>query len=84
MQTGARENLRQFLQDSLKERGDQQALADADSLFVSGRLDSFCMTQLILYLEETFGIDFANVDFDLDRIDSLDAIMALVGTQSAA
>lgn len=83
MQSRAREDLRQFLRASLEERGDRQGFDDADSLFVSGRLDSFCMTQLVLYLEETFRIDFSRIDFDLDLIDSVEAILRLVDAPSA-
>jgi hypothetical protein len=35
-----------------------------------------------VFLEENFGIDFAQIGFDKERIDSIDAICAL--TQSVA
>ncbi len=31
-----------------------------------------------MFLEERFGIDFAEIGFDKDRIDTVDAIYALV------
>lgn len=83
MKIEAKAALRQFLLESLQERGDHSVLADSDSLFVSGRLDSFCMTQLILYLEEAFRIDFAEVDFDLELIDSVEEIERLIDSRIA-
>jgi acyl carrier protein len=50
---------------------------------VSGRLDSLTMTRLVMFLEDTFGIDFAEVEFDVELIDSVEAIQALVDGESA-
>lgn len=70
--------LREFLKESLNDAGDRQDFADDSSLFVSGRLDSLSMTKLVMFLEEAFEIDFANVDFDVDLIDSLNDLRAFV------
>ena len=78
MDNTARHKLREFLRESLDSAGDRHELGNDDSLFVSGRLDSLAMTRLVLYLEQAFGIDFAEVDFDVDLIDSVQAIEAFV------
>jgi acyl carrier protein len=78
MDTMARQQLREFLGESLEAAGDSHGFADDSSLFLSGRLDSLTMTKLVVFLEETFGIDFADVDFDVELIDSVDAIAALL------
>ena len=79
----ARQQLRDFLGENLASAGDAHELGVGDSLFVSGRLDSLAMTRLVLYLEQAFGINFAEVDFDVDLIDSVEAIAALVDSAQA-
>jgi acyl carrier protein len=76
--------LRKFLKEALEKHGDQGELSDSESLFVSGRLDSFSMMQLVMQLEEAFGLDFSTVDFDVSLIDSLDEIEAFVDANASA
>jgi len=83
MTPSEQQKLRQFLRERLDEAGDAGDLRDLDSLFVSGRLDSLTMTRLVLFLEDSFGVDFGAVDFDLELIDSVDAIRALVEGETA-
>jgi acyl carrier protein len=77
-----RAEIREFVQGLLANSGDEGALADSDSLLFSGRLQSIDAVEIVVFLEENFGIDFAQVGFDKERIDSIDAICAL--TQSVA
>jgi acyl carrier protein len=74
----ALDTLRKHLQDALQQHGDSQPLADDDSLFLSGRLDSFSMMNLILFLETTFQLRFSDLEFDVEKVDSVNAIMALM------
>lgn len=83
MDNNAKLKLREFLKESLNDAGDRQDFADDSSLFVSGRLDSLSMTKLVMFLEDSFQIDFANVDFDVDLIDSLNDMRAFVDTELA-
>jgi acyl carrier protein len=80
----AKARLRTFLQGLLDGHGDRRAFTDDDSLFVSGRLDSLSMMSLIVHLEESFGIDFAQVAFDVDRIDTVADIEAFVNVTPRA
>lgn len=73
----------QFLRQSLSDAGDRRDFADDSSLFVSGRLDSLSMTKLVMFIEDVFDVDFAGVDFDVELIDSLIDIGALVDAQRA-
>jgi acyl carrier protein len=75
--------LREFVKESLSDVGDRQDFADDSSLFVSGRLDSLTMTKLVMFLEDSFQIDFSNVDFDVDLIDSLNDMRAFVDAELA-
>ena len=70
--------LRNFLADCLADARDDQPFADDSSLFLTGRLDSLTMTRLILFLEDSFDIDFGKLGFDVELIDSVDAAAALV------
>jgi acyl carrier protein len=76
------DTLRHFLLDALRQHGDTQAMADSDSLFLSGRLDSFSMMNLILFLESRFQLSFSDLEFNVEKVDSLDAIAALVQAKS--
>jgi acyl carrier protein len=77
-----RAEIREFVRSLLANSGDEGALADSDSLLFSGRLQSIDAVEIVVFLEENFGIDFAKIGFDKERIDSIDAIYAL--TQSVA
>lgn len=70
--------IREFLQGLLTSYGDSEPLHDGDSLLISGRLQSIDAVEIVMFLEQKFGIDFATIGFDRDRIDSMDAIMDLV------
>jgi acyl carrier protein len=69
--------IREFVQQLLTNSGDNQPLVDQDSLLLSGRLQSIDAVEIVVYLEENFGIDFSEVGFDKDQIDTIDAIYAL-------
>ena len=75
-----KQKIREFFLETLKQQSDDQSLADNDSLFVSGRLDSFSMMMFVMFLEKEFGIDFAALDFDVNLIDSLNEIELLIDT----
>ena len=76
------DTLRAYLQEALRLHGDTQELAEGDSLFLSGRLDSFSMMNLILFLETAFALTFSDLEFDVEKVDSLSAIAALVHAKS--
>ena len=66
-----KQKIREYFLEILQLQSDDQSLADNDSLFVSGRLDSFSMMMFVMFLEKEFEIDFAALDFDVNLIDSL-------------
>ena len=76
------DTLRAYLQEALRLHGDTQELDEDDSLFLSGRLDSFSMMNLILFLETAFALTFSDLEFDVEKVDSLNAIAALVHAKS--
>lgn len=83
MEMMAKQNLREYIANALASHGDQREFEDEASLFVSGRLDSFTMMNLVMHLEQAFGVDFANTEFDVALIDSVKEIELLVDSQAS-
>jgi acyl carrier protein len=72
-----RDEIRKYLKELLVQKGDKQPFLDTDSLLLSGRLASVDAVEIVVFLEEKFGVDFAEVGFDQALIDSVDAIDSL-------
>jgi acyl carrier protein len=70
--------VRNFLDKLLAREGESQPFADSDSLLLSGRLQSVDGVEIVVFLEEKFGLDFADLGFDLAKIDSVNSIVALI------
>lgn len=75
-------DIREFVHNLLVTNGDAEPLSDHDSLFFSGRLQSIDAVEIVVFLEENFGINFAEIGFDREQIDSVDTITVL--TQAAS
>jgi acyl carrier protein len=75
-----RDEIRKFLKDLLVQKGDMHPFADDASLLLSGRLASVDAVDIVVFLEEKFGVDFAELGFDQTLIDSVDAIDSLIQT----
>jgi acyl carrier protein len=74
-----RENLRRYLHE---QQGLEYEEFDDDTLlFSSGLIDSFSMVNLILFIEDTTGVRVHPADVTLDNFDSIDRILAFVGTR---
>lgn len=73
-----RTTIRAFIEQLLGEQDDHAPFADGDSLVKSGRLDSLAVTKIVMFLESTFDVDFARVEFDPERLDSVEEIAAVV------
>ena len=67
-----------FLKETLARHGDLSEVQDNESLFLSGRLDSLSMLNLIMLLENNFSMNFAEIDFEVDLVDSIDSIICLI------
>lgn len=75
--------IREYVEACLRGRGDEAELSDSESLFQAGRLDSLAMTELIQFLEQHYGVDFAKVTFDVELIDSVAEIAAFVAQRGS-
>ena len=73
------DRLRRTITDLLAAHGDHQPFSDTESLFTGGRLDSLAATELIVSLEQDYGLDLASADFDVSALDTVRDLSALVG-----
>lgn len=73
-----RQHLEQFLRTIQKPGKPLESLGESDGLVSSGLIDSLALVQIVLYLEETYGIDFAARGFDPDRLASMASILDLI------
>lgn len=79
-----RSAIRKFLRDLLAAKGDHRPFSDDASLILSGRMQSIEAVEVAVFLEQTFGMDFAEMGFDQERLDTVDLIMELVEQSSKA
>jgi acyl carrier protein len=82
MNTARKSKIHAEVKRLLEENSDLEPLDDQQSLFSSGRLSSFAMMTLVMFLEQEFGMDFGNIDFDVSLVDSVNTIDALVAQQT--
>jgi acyl carrier protein len=68
----------------LADKGDHEPLGDIDSLVLSGRLDSIDILQIVVFLEDRHGIDFADQPFDQEDFDSIARILTLIELRAPA
>jgi acyl carrier protein len=73
------DKIRNFIQTLLTRRRDKRPFNDDSSLILSGRLSSVDAVEIAVFLEENFGVDFAEIGFDQAKIDTVDLILSLAG-----
>ena len=69
--------VREAIFSILADRGVSQ-IGDDEPLFSTGRLDSLAAAEILAMLEADYGLDLADEDFDIMRIDTLNEIEALL------
>ena len=72
------DSIKAYIQRLLNEHGYTDEVPTSESLILSGLLDSLAVIQIVVFLEETFGIDFSEVYFDQTYFDSVDLITDFV------
>jgi acyl carrier protein len=72
--------VREFVQKLLNEKGDGAPFSDGEHLVTQGRLQSIDTVELVVFLEEKYGIDFGEIGFDQNQVESIESILALIGT----
>ena len=72
------DDLKAFLRTIQKPNRPVDSVGVDDRLVASGLVDSMAIMQIVVYLEERYGIDFAASGFDPDRLSSMAGIVDLV------
>jgi acyl carrier protein len=67
-----------FVRGLLSEHGHSQDINDDESLIISGLLDSLAVIHIVVFLEQTFNINFAEVYFDQTSFDSVNQILQFI------
>ena len=70
--------IRQFIQTTFPWARNQSTLADHDSLFSSGIVDSLGVLDLVTYLENEFGVIVADEDLLAENFESIDRMAEFV------
>jgi acyl carrier protein len=72
------DRIRRTIGDLLAAHGDRQPFSDTETLFTTGRLDSLAATELIVALEQDYGLDLASADFDISALDTVHDLTKLL------
>lgn len=78
----SKDSLIQYLQGHL--RVDLTGVGDDTELFSSGRIDSFAMVDLLVFLEKETGAKLGPEDIDVDNFDSIARILRFAATRERA
>ena len=77
-----RQGLVRFLRDIQKAGLPVDRLGDNDELIASGLIDSLAILEIVLYLEETYGIDFSvRGGIDREEFSAIGNILDLIERQ---
>ncbi len=71
-------DLKAFLRTIQKPNKPVESIGLNDSLVLSGLIDSLAIIQIVMYLEDTYGIDFAAGGVDPEQLSSIAGILDLV------
>ena len=75
----SRQKIRDYISGRLTAKNDMKPFDDSASLVSSGRLDSLDVIEIVVFLEDEFGLNFARIGFDQSHVDSVNSIMKLLG-----
>jgi acyl carrier protein len=83
MSTNTREALRQYVLENCLFTDDGSKLKDGESFLETGLLDSTGILEIILFVEETFGIKVKDEEMLPDNLDSIDSLVAFVARKQS-
>ncbi|MDH4131085.1 MAG: acyl carrier protein [Gemmatimonadota bacterium] len=75
--------LLRFLESIRKPDRPLNDLSDDDHLIQSGLIDSLAVLEIVAFLEQEFGVDFAEGGIDPSRLATINRILDLVAQQRA-
>jgi acyl carrier protein len=80
----AKQQVRRFILTNYLFTEDEKKLVDGESLMQSGTMDSTGILELIMFLEEAFGIKVADEEMVPANLDSVQNVVAFVERKQAA
>jgi acyl carrier protein len=78
-----RDGLVRFLRKIQKPNRSVDRLGDEDGLLAIGLIDSLAILQIVLYLEETYRIDFSSAGVDPEQFANIGGILDLIEREAA-
>ena len=81
---GIRQQIHEFIRASFLFDGSGESLRDSASLMEEGIVDDTGMLEVVLFLEETWGITVHHDDLVPENLDSVNALATYVSRQIAA
>ncbi len=73
-----RQQIRRYIAETFLFTTDESAVVDSESLMKKGIIDSTGALEVILFLEETFGIQVEEQEMLPDNLDSIDRLVAFL------
>ena len=78
------DKLRKYILETYLFTTDDSALANSDSFLDRGIIDSTGIMELVMYLEEEFGLTVADEELLPENLDSIDSLVKFVTRKQAA
>jgi acyl carrier protein len=78
-----RDSLVRFLRTIQKPNRSVDRLGDEEGLLAVGLIDSLAILQIVLYLEEIYGIDFSGAGVDPEQFATIGGILDLIEREAA-
>ncbi|HVF18485.1 MAG TPA: acyl carrier protein [Steroidobacteraceae bacterium] len=79
----AKNQIRQFILNNYLFTDDESKLSDESSLMQTGTMDSTGILELIMFLEENFGIKVADDEMIPANLDSVENVVSYVARKKA-
>ena len=78
-----RQRVKRYILENFLFTDDESAFADADSLIRAGIVDSTGIHELVMFIEESFGLSIAPEEMIPANFDSILAVDAFIGRKLA-
>lgn len=72
------DRIREFVKSNLVVLDEEAPFGDGDNIFELGLVDSFFAIQLVLFIEEEFGINVVDSELDITNFSSVKRIAEFV------
>ena len=84
MSDTAKQKIKNFIMEQFLPGEDANELTDDTPLISGGILDSIATLQLVMYIEETFRVNFEPHEVDKENLDTLNLMVGLLASKTAA